>query len=114
MYDDGMIRMETKNGECEMTNNYIGCEFRGVRKDGRVFAGIVQDMRTVKGRTLIVIRQLDDAYKSFYMEDMTGGHSFSMCNGQPVIITGEGKAVSDYRKVYNDMVALHPVPMDQT
>ena len=63
--------------------NYIGYGFRGVRKDGRVFVGVVQDMRTVNGRTLLVIRQADNAHKSVYLEDMTGGHSFSLVNGQP-------------------------------
>jgi hypothetical protein len=81
-----MITMETRNGDCEMTNNYIGYGFRGVRKDGRVFVGVVQDMRTVKDRTLLVIRQADNAHKSVYLEDMTGGHSFSLVNGQPVLI----------------------------
>ena len=67
-------------------DNYIGYGFRGVRKDGRVFVGVVQDMRTVKDRTLLVIRQADNAHKSVYLEDMTGGHSFSLVNGQPVLI----------------------------
>ena len=90
-------------------DNYIGYGFRGVRKDGRVFVGVVQDMRTVKDRTLLVIRQADNAHKSVYLEDMTRGHSFSLCNGQPVLITGESQAMSDYRKAYVDMIALHPV-----
>lgn len=81
-----MITMETRNGDCKMTNNYIGYGFRGVRKDGRVFVGVVQDMRIVKDRTLLVIRQADNAHKSVYLEDMTGGHSFSLVNGQPVLI----------------------------
>ena len=66
--------------------NYIGYGFRGVRKDGRVFVGVVQDMRTVNGRTLVVIRQVDGAHKSFYLDDMPNGHSFSLCNGQPVLV----------------------------
>ena len=69
-------------------DNYIGYGFRGVRKDGRIFTGVVQDMRMVNGRTLLVIRQWDDdAHKSIYLEDMTGGHSFSLCNGQPVMLS---------------------------
>ena len=66
--------------------NYIGFGFRGVRKDGRVFIGVVQDMRSVNGRTLVVIRQTDNAHKSVYLDEMTGGHSFSLVNGQPVLI----------------------------
>ena len=90
-------------------DNYIGYGFRGVRNDGRVFSGVVQDMRIVKDRTLLVIRQADNAHKSVYLEDMTGGHSFSLVNGQPVLIAGESQAMSDYRTAYVDMIALHPV-----
>ena len=81
-----MIEMETRNGDSKMSNNYIGYGFRGVRNDGRVFVGVVQDMRIVKDRTLLVIRQTDNAHKSVYLEDMTGGHSFSLVNGQPILI----------------------------
>lgn len=81
-----MITMENKEKGLTMENNYIGYGFRGVRHDGRVFSGVVQDMRTVNGRTLVVIRQLDGAHKSFYLDDMPNGHSFSLCNGQPVVI----------------------------
>ena len=69
-----------------MTKNYIGYGFRGVRSDKRVFVGVVQDMRTVNGRTFIVIRQADNAHKSVYLDDMTGGHSFSLVNGQPLLV----------------------------
>jgi hypothetical protein len=86
MYDAGMITMENKEKGLTMTKNYIGYGFRGVRNDGRVFSGVVQDMRMVKDRTLLVIRQLDDAHKSVYLEDMTGGHSFSLVNGQPFLV----------------------------
>lgn len=83
MYNQGMIRMENRKGF--KMENRIGCGFCGVRKDGRSFAGVVQDMRTVNGRTLVVIRQSDDAHKSFYLEDMTS-HSFSLVNGQPLVV----------------------------
>lgn len=66
--------------------DYIGYGFRGVRSDKRVFVGVVQDVRPIKDRTLVVIRQADSAHKSFYIEDMTGGWSCSLCNGQPVLI----------------------------
>lgn len=64
--------------------DYIGYGFRGIRKDGRMFKGVVQDVRVVKDRTLVIIRQEDNSHKSFYMEDITGGWSCSLCNGQPV------------------------------
>jgi hypothetical protein len=64
----------------------IGCGFRGVRKDGRVFIGVIQDVRPVKDRTLVVIRQSDDSFKSFYFEEITLGWSASLCNGQPVLL----------------------------
>ena len=67
--------------------NYIGYGFRGVRNDGRVFIGVVQDARPVNNRTLVVIRQADDAHKSFYMDTITGGLSCSLCNGQPILVT---------------------------
>jgi hypothetical protein len=67
--------------------NYIGYGFRGVRNDGRVFIGVVQDARPVNSRTLVVIRQADDAHKSFYMDTITGGWSCSLCNGQPILAT---------------------------
>jgi len=81
------METQTENGKMDIVN-YIGCGFRGVRNDGRVFAGVVQDARPVKGRTLVIIRQLDDSHKSFYIEDMTGGWSCSTVNGQPVVIDG--------------------------
>lgn len=81
-----MITMENNEKGLTMEKNYIGYGFRGVRHDGRVFSGVVQDMRTVKDRTLLVIRQSDNAHKSVYLEDMTGGHSFSLVNGQPVLV----------------------------
>lgn len=65
--------------------SYIGYGFHGVRKDGRVFIGIVQDARPVNDRTLVIIRQADDSHKSFYMDDITGGWSCSLCNGQPML-----------------------------
>lgn len=86
MYDASMITMENKEKGLTMTKNYIGFGFRGVRNDGRVFSGVVQDMRMVKDRTLLVIRQADNAHKSVYLEDMTGGHSFSLVNGQPFLV----------------------------
>lgn len=61
----------------------IGWGFRGVRKDGRVFIGVVQDIRIVNSRTLVVIRQKDEKHKSVYMDEITRGYSFSLCNGQP-------------------------------
>lgn len=64
----------------------IGHGFKGIRKDGRIFRGVVQDVRTVAKGTLVVIRQLDNAHKSFYMEDITGGWSTTLMNGQPVIL----------------------------
>ena len=88
MYNQSMIGFTGFDGVSKM-ENYIGFGFRGVRKDGRVFAGVVQDMRSVNGRTLVVIRQLDNAHKSVYLEDMTGGHSFSLVNGQPVVLTNQ-------------------------
>lgn len=92
MYDAGMITMENNEKGLTMTKNYIGYGFRGVRNDGRVFSGVVQDMRMVSwpwlsvDRTLVVIRQADNAHKSVYLEDMTGGHSFSLVNGQPFLV----------------------------
>ena len=86
MYNRGMITMENNEKGLTMTKNYIGFGFRGVRNDGRVFSGVVQDMRMVKDRTLLVIRQADNAHKSVYLEDMTGGHSFSLVNGQPLLL----------------------------
>jgi len=86
MYDAGMITMENNEKGLTMEKNYIGYGFRGVRNDGRVFSGVVQDMRMVKDRTLLVIRQADNAHKSVYLEDMTGGHSFSLVNGQPFLV----------------------------
>jgi hypothetical protein len=81
-----MTTKENKEKGLTMTKNYIGFGFRGVRNDGRVFSGVVQDMRMVKDRTLLVIRQADNAHKSVYLEDMTGGHSFSLVNGQPFLV----------------------------
>ena len=81
--------MTTKNGELKMIHdvqNYIGYGFRGVRNDGRVFVGVIQDVRPVNGRALVIIRQSDDKHKSFYMDDITGGWSASLCNGQPVLL----------------------------
>lgn len=66
--------------------DYVGFGFRGVRKDGRVFVGVVQTVRTVKDRTLVVIRQENNAHKSFYMDDITGGWSCSLVNGQPLLL----------------------------
>ena len=66
--------------------NYIGYGFRGVRNDGRVFVGVIQDARPVKDRTLVIIRQADDTHKSFYIEDITGGWSASLVNGQPFLL----------------------------
>ena len=69
-----------------MIADKIGYGFHGTRNDGRIFVGVVQDVRVVKDRTLVVIRQLDNAHKSFYIEDMTGGWSCSLSNGQPVLL----------------------------
>ena len=66
--------------------NYIGYAFRGVRNDKRVFIGVVQDVRIVNGRQLVVIRQRDDKHKSFYMDTITGGWSAGLVNGQPVLL----------------------------
>jgi hypothetical protein len=66
--------------------NYIGYGFRGVRSDKRVFVGVVQDVRPINGRQLVVIRQSDDQHKSFYMDTITLGWSATLCNGQPVLI----------------------------
>lgn len=65
--------------------DYMGYGFRGVRKDGRVFIGVVESVRDAAKGTLVVIRQSDDARKSFYMHDITGGWSCSLCNGQPML-----------------------------
>lgn len=81
-----MITMENNEKGLTMTKNYIGFGFRGVRNDGRVFSGVVQNMRIVKDRTLLVIRQADNAHKSVYLEDMAGGHLFSLVNGQPLVL----------------------------
>jgi hypothetical protein len=82
-----MMTMKTQTENAKMNIvNYIGYGFRGVRNDGRVFVGVVQDARPVKGRTLVVIRQADDAHKSFYIEDITGGWSASLVNGQPFLL----------------------------
>jgi hypothetical protein len=87
MFKYGLYNVDIRSNpkEKKMTN-YIGYGFRGVRNDGRVFSGVVQDMRIVKDRTLVVIRQEDNAHKSFYIEDMTGGHSFSLVNGQAFLV----------------------------
>lgn len=69
-----------------MTSNYIGFGFRGIRNDGRVFVGVVQDVRVVDDRTLVIIRQADDRHKSFYMDTITGGWSCTISNGQPVLL----------------------------
>lgn len=66
--------------------DYVGYGFRGVRSDKRVFVGVVQDVRTINGRQLVVIRQSDDQHKSFYMDTITLGWSASLCNGQPVLL----------------------------
>jgi hypothetical protein len=80
--------METKNGKLKMITiaDKIGYGFRGVRKDGRVFIGVVRDVRPVNGRELVIIRQSDDKHKSFYMDEITRGWSASLCNGQPVLL----------------------------
>jgi hypothetical protein len=80
-----MIEIQTENVKMNIVN-YIGCGFRGVRNDGRVFVGVIQDARPVKDRTLVIIRQADDAHKSFYIEDITGGWSASLVNGQPLLL----------------------------
>jgi hypothetical protein len=77
-----MIETITRKGTT-MIHDKIGYGFNGTRKDGRKFAGVIQDVRIVKDRTLVVIRQDDNAHKSFYVEDMCGW-SASLCNGQPV------------------------------
>jgi len=65
----------------------IGWGFKGRRKDGRVFIGVIQDVRIVKGeRTLVVIRQRDDKHKSIYMDEIRGW-SASLVNGQPWLLT---------------------------
>mgnify|MGYP003336020530 CR=1 FL=1 len=51
----------------------IGTGFVGTRNDGRVFKGIVQDVRYVDGKgTLIVFRQDDGSHRSVYAETLTG------------------------------------------
>lgn len=69
-----------------MGSHYIGFGFRGVRNDGRVFVGVVQDVRPVGDRILVIIRQADNVHKSVYMDTITGGWSCSLCNGQPVLV----------------------------
>jgi hypothetical protein len=61
----------------------IGWGFKGRRKDGRVFIGVIQDVRIVKGeRTLVIIRQQDSKHKSVYMDEIRGWQA-SLVNGQP-------------------------------
>ena len=65
----------------------IGWGFKGCRKDGRVFIGVIRDVRIVKGeRTLVVIRQTDGNHKSVYMDEIRGW-SASLVNGQPFMFT---------------------------
>lgn len=64
----------------------IGHGFRGVRKDKRVFIGVVKSVKDNTKGTLVVVQQADGNYKSFYMHDITGGWSTSLCNGQPVLL----------------------------
>ena len=66
----------------------IGYGFNGTRKDGRKFAGVIQDVKVVEGKgTLIVIRQLDNSHKSVYAEQLNGW-SASLVNGQPFVLQG--------------------------
>ena len=62
----------------------VGYGFRGTRKDGRIFKGVVESVKSIGDRMLVIIKQSDNAYKSFYIDDITGGWSCSICNGQPV------------------------------
>lgn len=66
--------------------NYVGFGFRGVRNDGRVFVGVVQDVKTIGDRMLVIIRQADGRHKSFYMDTITGGWSCTITNGQPTLL----------------------------
>lgn len=67
-------------------DKYIGYGFRGFCNDGSVIVGVVKDVISVNNRTLMVIRKVDDTDKSFYMDTITGGYSFTLCNGQPVLL----------------------------
>ena len=63
----------------------IGYGFKGTRKDGRVFIGVIQDVRIVKdSRTLVIIRQQDGKHKSVYMDEIRGWQA-SLVNGQPFL-----------------------------
>jgi hypothetical protein len=66
-----------------MITDKIGYGFNGTRKDGRKFTGIIQDVRVIPNKgTLVVIRQDNNAHKSFYIEDMAGWAAV-ISNGQP-------------------------------
>jgi hypothetical protein len=85
MYNQGIRKKESR--KMVTICDKIGWGFKGRRKDGRVFIGVIKDVRIVKGeRTLVVIRQKDDQFKSVHMDDIRGW-SASLVNGQPWLLT---------------------------
>lgn len=71
-----------------LTAEKIGYGFNGTRKDGRKFAGVIQDVKVIEGKgTLVVFRQEDGSHRSVYVEQLNGW-SASLENGMPVILQG--------------------------
>lgn len=68
-----------------MIHDKVGYGFRGVRKDKRVFVGVVKCVKDIAKGTLVVIQQSDGHFKSFYLHDLNGW-SATLCNGQPVLL----------------------------
>lgn len=69
-----------------MDASKIGTGFVAKRNDGRVFKGVIQDVRVIEGKgTLVVFRQEDGSHRSVYAESLNSW-SCSTVNGQPLVI----------------------------
>lgn len=77
-----------------------GMNIKANRKDGRVFAGTIENVKYVGGRTMVIVKTID-GFKSVYLDDC---ENYTLCDYSTAY---NGPAMQSYSTDYDAMMLAH-------